>query len=180
MKIPQKYKIIGAFLVIMFSFAILIPMTTFSQNTKGPSLWRRLFPPKDLFELVVKETIDVASTGVASIVTFKIKYDGPYVAGILLEQFSRNSILQKSGFKLRIKCDIYANGNLCFSRVTTENYTSFLGLRGNGLWLMEFQVPEEVPLKEQVTCKITIFTADEALQEKYGPIAFYIQKRSDK
>jgi hypothetical protein len=178
MSLNLKFKIVSS--VLLFLLILLVSSASFDSEGRGLILWRRLFPPKDLFDFVIKEEIDVVSTGVVSIATFEIKYGGPYAVGVLLEKYSANTLFLKDDFKLRIEYHIYSDETLCFSGKTTGDYTSFLGMRGNGLWLAEFEVPEEVPLKKSLTCKVRIVAPDEYLNKKYGPVFFYVQKKSDK
>jgi len=156
----------------------------FSAEAKKTSLWRFIFPPKDLFDLVVKKEIDVTTTKTVEIGMFKLKYDGPYAVGVMLDGFSSDDYFTKPqnkyDLKLKIRIDVYEGGQLRCSRLTTSEYTPFLGRRGNGFWLTDFYAPADVPIRKDLTCKITVLSPDEVLSEKFGPVSVYIQKASEK
>ena len=170
--------------IILVLLVLLGTPEVLSEGKNNTSLWRFFFPPKDLFDLVVNEGIDITTTGEVASVIFRLKYDGPYNAGIYLAKLPNNGLpsdgTHKYVFKLRVRIDVFQGDQLFFSDISTSEYSSFMGLRGNGLQLLRFNAPEDVPLKKELTCKVTVLVPDKALNKNFGPVSFYIQKASEK
>lgn len=170
--------------IILVLLALLGTAEVLSEGKHKTSLWRFFFPPKDLFDLVINKDIDVTTTGEVASVIFRLKYDGPYNAGVYLAKLPNNGLprdgTHKYDFKLRVRMDVFQGDQLLFSESSTSDYYSFMGLRGNGLCLLSFNVPEDVPLKKELTCKVTVLVPDKASNKHFGPVSFYIQKASEK
>jgi hypothetical protein len=173
-------------LIIFIIFIILITVTLLrvpiskGKILKQAKLWVHLFcPPKDLFDLVVDEEIDVTNLNNLQLFKFKLKYIGPYAGGILLEKFSDNLYRNRYELQLRIKLDFYKDNKLLISKKIGNNYSPFYGRKGNGLMLFEFKSPGDIPIDTEITCKSTILVTDEYLSKQYGPMRLYIQKESE-
>lgn len=143
-------------------------------------LWRLLFPPHDLFDIVLQDGIDISSPAQFSVGHFTLKYNGPYICGLLLDKFSSSSYQNNIDLKLRLKIEFFHGADLIAFKSTSNTYTPFLGLRGNGLSLVDFNAPHDVPLNSQIFCKVSVISPDIELSTVYGPVTFYIQKMSEK
>ena len=153
-------------IIIIFVFLVLvillrIPISK-GKILRPARLWVQLFcPPKDLFELVLNEEMDITKIGNVQTFKFKNKYIGPYTGGILLEKFSDELYRKKYRLKLQIKLDFYNDNTLLILKETTNDYSPFYGKRGNGLILFEFKSPENIHLDTEIICKSTILDTDE-------------------
>ena len=142
-----------------------------------------LFPPDDLFELVIQPEIDLAIVGNSQETQLRIKYDGPYTFGIMMEKYRSSADDFRANqyvLKTRLQIEFLEGTNLLHSIKSTEYYSSFIGLRGDGLTLGTFETPDDVPIKRDITCKVTVLSPDEVLSKQYGTVTFYIQKASEK
>lgn len=170
------------FVIILLVSLLFLLRAPISRGKIFPSL--RFFvqyfcPPRDLFDLIVNDEIDTSKRGMAPTTKFRLKYIGPYAVGLLLDRFPPNLYHNKYDLILRLKFDFYKGNIFLFSKETSNEYSPFIGLRGNGFTLFHFNTPEDIPVDEDIICKVNVLQADEYLNHQYGPIKIYIQKRSE-
>ena len=177
----MKHKII--FIVLLALLGLGLPCVA-KERGFFSQMKRMLFPPEDLFELVTQMEIDPATVGDNHETQLRIKYDGPYNFGIMMEKYE-SSIpdafrTKQYALTTRLQIELLEGTNLLHSVKTTDDYSPFIGLRGNGLMLGTFETPDDVPNKKNITCKVSVLSSDEVLPKQYGTVTFYIQKASEK
>lgn len=140
-----------------------------------------LFRPEDLYNLRLKQSLDISKKGISREVDFNIKYKGEYDLGILLENFNVHGDLRDKKFVLELilKVDFYVNNELILTKESTGDYYSFLGKQGNGIALFSFYSPKELPKRKDIKCVIEVKTPDKKLSDTLGPAFVYIQKMSE-
>lgn len=139
-------------------------------------------PPKDLFNYLVREKIDLAKAGNRYIYEFSNKYKGKYIVGMLLDNFSKDLYFSQTKEipEAIMEVRFFNSGDLIFSKIIDGKYGAFLGKDGSGYILFTYLCPEELPIDETMTCKVNIIKGDSAFLKKYGPAQFFIKKTSDK
>ena len=171
-------------LSVVFALSIFVTSSVAKDRGFFGNVKRMLFPPEDLYELITKTELDITKTEAATSSKFQIKYDGPYSFGILLENLSTADYSRTKPnppVNLKLKLEFYENNQPIFTAESIAiKFSPFFGLRGNGLFLGSFETPEQIPLMKEIECKATVIVPDKALQNKYGPVWFYIKKHSEK
>lgn len=167
------------FIIFILTLFLRAPISKGKILKPARLLVQFLCPPKDLFDMVIDEKIDIASKGEIPPFMFKIKYIGPYNVGILLNKFNDNWCRNKRSLQLRLKLDFYSNDILLISKESTDKYEPFYGRRGNGFILFSFDSPAEIPIDTYITCKAMVLIADKELDAQCGPARLYAQKLSE-
>lgn len=162
---------------------ILIPLAMMSLSEMG-SLIRTIFPPKDIYDYLINESLDITEKGLTKKFEFKNKYSGHHSIGILLDKFSDDlyfkPLSQRYILKLKMEVNFYSQSTLILSRVIENKYYPFIGKRGNGWGFITYKSPLDLPLDKVIVCEVKILEPDDKLSTTLGPVRFYIKKDSDK
>lgn len=138
------------------------------------------FPPRDLYDFVVRSDIDLSRADIKE-VSFKAKYRGRYEAGILLRNFDPDKIYgTQYTSPLRLKLTFMRGSTPIISRLVGESPSPFIGKMGSGFHFLIFDVPEDLPIGEIITCRIEVVSPDAALNGTHGPAEYFVGKMSDK
>jgi len=157
------------------------------QSPKCPPFIRLLLQlfiaPKDYYEYLINDPLNLTEKGLTKRFKFKNKYIGGYSAGILLDNFSDHSYFksmsEKYKLKLKMEVNFYQNGNLILSRIVENKYFPFLSLKGSGFAFIIYKSPDDLPSDKLLVCEVKIIESDTELENTYGPVRFYIRKDSD-
>jgi len=171
----MRIKQLIIFLIIFF--IIIFNLNIFFHKVIFRNVIFMLNQPKDLYDFIVNERIDIIKKGTYNF-EFVNKYDGKHSVGIILENFLDSLYFSKSNFKLRLKIDFYLKERLVFSNIKNVSYP-FKGKKGSGFIFLTYSCPSNLPRNQLIICKVTIIEPDYELFKKYGPVRFYVQKMSD-
>jgi hypothetical protein len=151
------------------------------HKMKKGTLTRAIFPPSDLYDMVLKKEIDIAEKGYKDSFSFKLKYSGLYSIGVIFDRFPVIFDRKSHGdLSLRLKIDFFYKDKLTFSQKTGEPILYFASKDGHGLWLARFYSSDTIPLGESINCKIEVLTSDVFFVEQYGIAELFIKKVSEK
>lgn len=180
---------------LIFGFicmASLVFVMASASNAEAGSFWLELkhawydiFTPDDYYRPIVNEELDVSVKGLTKKFEFKHKYDRAYDAGIMLKNYGVNnndhykSLTKRYKPTLKLEIKFYVDNVLVLSKVSEEP-SPFLGLYGDGMMLIYYRCPDDLPLNKQIVCEVKVIEPDKYLQDNYGPASFYIAKMSDK
>ncbi len=184
---------------IMSSLAILLSILIFAMlaifllnrsilSSNAPKATRLLalaiVPPKDLYDYLINEELDISEKGVVKRFEFKNKYVGRHDVGVLLDKFSDDlyfkPLSERYRLKLKMEVNFYSQNLLILSRVVENKYDPFIGRKGNGFSFFTYDSPKDLPLDKLITCEVKVVEPDGTLNTVYGPAKFYIKKMSDK
>lgn len=174
--------------VVVLVVVITTAMWIFNDRIMsiGFPKWIRLvvataFPPGDLFAFIAREELDLSQAGAVKEVSFLAKYRGQYDTGILLRNFDSDKFYgTKYNFPLRLKLTFQRGSTFIISKVVGAQFSPFIGRDASGFGLFTFSTPEDLPIGEEITCRIEIVSSDPALNSRYGPAEFFVRKISDK
>ena len=151
------------------------------HDMKKASLKQVLFPPADLYDLIVEKDIDIAQTGYKDILYFQIKYPGLYSIGVLFDKFPVKFNKASYGdLKLRLNLDFFDQDQLVFSKETKEPILHFASKDGRGFWLARFYSPDTIPIGNKIKCKVEVLNSDILFMQQYGNARLFIKKVSEK
>lgn len=176
---------------VLVSILILIVLAILLFNgwsSTTPKTMRRfmqaLAPPKDLYDYLINESLDISEKGLTKRFEFRNKYPGRHDIGILLAKFSDDlyfrPLSQRHILKLKMEVNVYSQDALILSRVVENKYDPFIGRKGNGFSFITYESPRDLPIDKLIICEVKVLEPDDQLNTTYGPVRFYIRKMSDK
>lgn len=180
----KKMVIIVALLVLVVMFVVAILGHLRYPILKGKLAssmrpWVELFwPPSDLYVPLLLEEIDVATEGSIYTFPFELKYIGLYTGGILLKNFSSEFYWKKRDLALRMRFEFSSDHGDTIVRESSVDYMPFRSRIGNGLSLIEFAAPEDLPIESKIKCTVIVLASDSSLVQEFGPLKLYITRRS--
>ena len=137
------------------------------------------------YEPVISERISIEKADPVNEYTFHFqhKYQGRFDVGIYLDKMNIDNTnyyqymeLSKSPV-VKFSIVFLSNNKIIISRMIPDEYLPFLAEQGNsGIKMMDYKVPEDVPMNTRITCKVRIAVPDSKLSKEYGPVRFYIKK----
>jgi len=141
-------------------------------------------PPKDLYDYLINEELDISKKGFTKKFEFKNKYVGRHGVGILLDKFTDDlyfvPLSQRHNLKLKMEVNFYVQNSLILSHVVENKYSPFIGRKWSGFYFFTYDSPKDLPLDKLITCEVKVIEPDRTLNATYGPARFYINKMSDK
>ena len=174
-------------IVLVIAGAVTATMWVFNDrvmSAAAPKLVRAMvatfFPPRDLYDFVVRSGIDLSQAGIKE-VSFRAKYRGRHDVGILLRNFDSDKFYgAQYTFPLRLKLTFLRGSTPILSRLVGASPSPFIGKEASGFGFLTFDVPEDLLVGEEITCRIEVVSPDAALNSAYGPAEFFVRKISDK
>ncbi len=153
-----------------------------SQISEKKSAFLRniLSPPSDLYDVVIDKKIDAGKDKGIATIAFRIKHHGRYSTGIFLERLPDD--FWKTNYaelKLNIKLSFYFGDQLLLIQEPITPLLHFVGKNEQGVWFSTFEAPDDLPVDNNLNCKLEVIISDKEFEKKYGPIRFYIQKISE-
>jgi hypothetical protein len=140
--------------------------------------------PKDFYDYMINEELDISNKGFTKRFEFKNKYVGRHSVGILLDKFTDDlyfvPLSQRYNLKLIMEVDFYTQNSLFLSHVVENKYSPFIGHKLSGFSFFTYDCPKDLPLDKIITCEVKVIEPDSTLNAAYGPARFYIKKMSDK
>jgi hypothetical protein len=141
-------------------------------------------PPKDFYDYLINEELNVSTKGFTKRFMFKNKYVGRHIVGILLDKFTDDlyfvPIVQRYNLKLIMEVNFYTQNSLILSHLVENKYSPFIGRKWSGFSFFTYDCPKDLPLDKLITCEVKVIEPDSTLNAAYGPARFYINKTSDK
>jgi len=142
------------------------------------------FTPKDLYQGVFHEIIDISQTDYSKEIPVKFAYVGRYEIILELYRFDWDDLVwedTKRGINVKLKLDFYKDKKNIFSITTSTDYTTIT--KGgekpytNALALTnDIYVPKNLPNNEDLICFVTVTNSDKELHKLYGPIRLSIKR----
>lgn len=180
----MKNKALKVMLTIFILMVIFIASLYFLREPickgkllKSTRMFTHLFfPPKDLYKTLVNEEINIGETEIVQSYEFKTKYIGPHAVYVVFEGMPFD-FAKSHELKLEINFDFYKNDLLLTSK-NTKNFNNKSWKLHNYIWCI-FNVPDEIPLDQNIICKITITTTDELLAKNIEGTRIIISKMSE-
>jgi hypothetical protein len=182
-----------SYLGVLLSIFILIMLAIFLLNkpilnSNAPEVVKDLvtaiIPPKDLYDCLIKEEIDISQKNLIKRIDFKNKYVGRHDIGILLDRFTNDlyfvPLSRRYKLKLKMEVNFYVNDIVVFSSVIENKYDPFIGRDKSGFSFITYDCPKDLPLNKLITCEVKIITPDAMLNTVHGPVRLYIEKTFDK
>jgi len=178
-----------AFFLLLFTVFLIVTQADAEPNM-GKSfrmLWQELFRPKDYFNDLVSEPIDLGIKGQTKKFKFENKYVGLHFIELVVEQFDRDWLLsgdpkKKYNFRARLELKLYSEEQLIYHRILGEKPRQAMGLGptpSGAFVLADYQCPDDLPVKKNIVGEITVVETDTVLTNEYGPTTFVIRKVSD-
>jgi hypothetical protein len=172
---------VGLLLSVMFFNTSIL-----SSNTPKALrlLVQALAPPADLYSPLGAVALDVSHGGAIVRFEFSNKYVGQHVVGLQLTKFSESLYLSNKDTRppLNLKLAMgFATGSpQTIKRNARPSYDPFLGKGGGGFIVYEYNVPNDLPIAQKITCEVEVLQGDLEMQRTSGPIQVVVRKTSDK
>jgi len=186
MGVMSSFGVLLSILIFIVLSILLLNRSILSSNT--PKAMRLMVlaiaPPKDLYDYLINEELDVSKKGLIKRFEFKNKYAGWHDVGVLLDRFTDDlyfvPLSQRYNLKLKMEVNFYVQNSLVLSRVVENKYDPFIGRKEKGFSFITYDCPKDLPLNKLITCEVKVIEPDSTLNTAYGPARFYIKKMSDK
>lgn len=177
-------KVIGLICILLLVVVLLFVLDNGNKMDKKKqrnlvSLFEIFSPPKDLYQDLVCGELVFSKTKAVFEFNYEHKYNGKHNAGIYLENFTYDLYAKSYLPKMKVEIAFYCGSNIILSK-NVEEFTPFLSKDGGGYMLLSYSVPDDLPNKDTIKCKVKILDYDSELEAKHGPLRFYIRKMSDK
>ncbi|MEW6089287.1 MAG: hypothetical protein AB1498_13400 [bacterium] len=189
----RKFQVVIMSSIILLLILILFLLVTLLFNKSILSFNApksiRLFvqaiaTPKDFYNYLINEELDITKKGLIKRIEFKNKYTGKYDVGVLLDKMSDEiyfkPLSERYNLKLKIQIDFYLQNSLILSYFIENKYDPFIGRNDNGFSFFTYECPKDLAISKLITCELRIIEPDDELYNTYGPVKFYIRKMSDK
>jgi hypothetical protein len=184
--VMSSFGVLLSILILTVLAIIILNKSILSSNT--PDVMKLIVlavaPPKDFYDYLINEEIDVSKKGFTKRFEFKNKYVGRHVVGILLDNFTDDlyfvPLSQRYNLKLIMEVNFYTQNALILSHLVENTYSPFIGRKWSGFSFFTYDCPKELPLDKIITCQVKVIEPDSKLNTAYGPARFYINKMSDK
>jgi hypothetical protein len=180
------FTVIVLILVCLVVISFLLPPLLRVPICKGKILgflrpYVQIFcPPKDLYDIVLNERIDISEPNKNQTFNFKIKYIGQYATHVTLDELDDKLYGKKYDLKLQMRLNFYKDGVLLISKNPADYYQKSWGLdRGDGEIKCDFEVPKDVPIDTNITCGVRIFATDPYLNNHCKGTRLFIHKYSE-
>ncbi len=172
-------------LLIVLAILLLNRTILKSDFPKAIRLFVMAFaPPKDLYDDLINEELDISKKGLIKRFEFKNKYAGRHDVGILLDKFTDDlyfkPLSQRYALKLKMEVNFYVQNSRVLSRVVENKYDPFIGRTSKGFSFITYDSPKDLPLDNLIICEVKVVEPDITLNTAYGPARFYVKKMSDK
>ena len=180
------FVILGAFVtvVIVYLLMVLFNDSILRSNLPKPiKLFVQTFvPPQDLYQVLIKEKFDLSQEKLLVKRDFTHKYPGQYSFGIFIQNTPNDFYFNKQNHRINstIVVNFFVGGKKIKSYVLREEFSPFVGKNGNGLMFNTYDCPKDLPIDKLITCEVILIKPDSQFYDSYGPIYFYVKKRSDK
>jgi hypothetical protein len=126
--------------------------------------FRKAFPPADYYAPLVDLPVNVQEEG-AYATELRHKYRGDYHVEL---RFERSPPLGTVPSALELDVSCGDNEHHSFDRHVTGSLSAFATSEGGGLFLVAYEVPQDVPLRRLVRCRIEVQKGDPALRRQFG------------
>ena len=161
-----------------YFFIVIISNIFFFSTGLVLGIFGKQFLPKH--DLAVVKEFDLVENQLFFTEIFELKHTKYYQVGTWFEIFTINDFLEKEKSLPTVKMEILdSNDKIIFSKFSDDYFSPFFSEKGNGIILFRFSVPKEVPLKQDLRCRITVINNHEFFL-KHGEVKFFIQKENIK
>lgn len=184
--VMSSFGVLLSILILIVLAILLLNRAILSSN--APKAMRlvvsAIAPPKDYYDYLVNEKLDISEKGLTKRFEFKNRYAGWHDVGVLLEKFTDDlyfvPLSKRYNLKLKMKVNFYVQNSLILSRDVENTYDPFIGRKGKGFIFITYDCPKDLPLDKLITCEVKVVEPDSTLSAVYGPARLYIRKMSDK
>jgi len=172
---------VSGVILILLASAALFNKTILRSNVP---VWVKsvvilLFPPNNIYDPLVVETLDISDGHAKTNVAINNRYMGSHEIGLLFSKFDPALLYQRK-YELHLLANItcYVGDELHYSQSLNMG-DPFLGKIGSGFSLATYVVPKDLPLDQSINCVFSVSNLNKEFVEKYGPVKLYIKKISD-
>ena len=110
---------------------------------------------------------------------FRHKYVGKHVVGVLTSKPVPQGVPSyRATFQLSLKC--LAKGKLTFDKQIHGISAPWWSRSESGFTLIDYNVPKDLPLEEEVECVVAVDVADPEFEGQYGPLRLFVRKDTEK
>jgi hypothetical protein len=172
---------LGMLLLMVFLNARIL-----ASNAPKPLrlLVQALASPADYHSPLGMVAIDVSQEGGIARFEFSNKYVGRHVVGLYLAKFQDDLYFAKQVTrhprKLRLAMGFAIGAPAGMKQSVKVSLDPFIGKSGSGFTLYEYDVPNDLPIAQKITCEVEVIQSDLEMQQTYGPIQLFVRKTSDK
>lgn len=181
--IKSKGKVKKMILVVIILFflvsAVFLVLVRPAQQGKILPEWGKisllLFEPQDLWTPLAEEPLNSNKS------QYRFSLSHKYVGNHNIEILFSNKEIDPWRIDendLNISVEIYRNSELFFSKKTVY-VSAFLGLRGRGLTYLQYSVPDNVPISQELNVTVNVIGNIKDFLKKYGNAKIIIKKGSD-
>jgi len=150
-------------------------------NAKGNASLAEMFnPPKDLFVDLYNGPVVIEKDKVVSF-DLNHKYPGRHQVGLYLSKMTSEHYSDGNPGKTKFRIDLRftEDNEVILRKELGAEITPFIGKESNGVILMVYKVPEDLPLKKSLHVTAKIVEADDEFNSEFGEAKLFIKKMSD-
>lgn len=136
------------------------------------------FPPRDLFDVLVKIPVYPENGNIRRTISFEHKYSGRHQIGVMLEEFESSLYSDHStiAFRAEITCRL---GSDLIMHKEADDITPFLSAQGGGYTIITYDVPSELPKTVDISCDMSLSSLNDVVFDKNGPALLFVRRMSN-
>ena len=170
---------LGVLLVVLVSYkwffsSVVMQCQKTPRTIKG--FTELLLPPPDLYLYVAKKSIQSLDSNSENTLKFKHKYEGGYEIDLLMPGYFQEYSGRQLKTALTTRIEFASNGKTLLTKITKGPYDAFLSGKYEGVILSTYTVGEDLPVAEEIECRIWILECDTALLDKIRKSEFAIRR----
>jgi hypothetical protein len=140
-----------------------------------------LLPPADLYTDLTPKYLNVNLSSQGEIINLPIqhKYVGTYCAGLYTRSIPEIDVPLVSTAKLKLQ--VKQGNGVVYTQDIIKLADRFgtPGKTQTGVVLCCYKVPTNVPLNQHLSVTLSIQELDHTFEKKYGPLEFFINRKTD-
>jgi hypothetical protein len=180
-KLKQSITILLVSVFIFIALCFVFNKTILSHNAFGGNfrgLVEFFMPPHDFFTPLVTKQIDISQKGARIRCEYKNVYLGRHAIGLFIGNIFRDVFQKKTSMRLVLQVEVFLKNKKIFSKKTEGCISSFLG-KNEGVILLFYDTPSDLPLNEPLTLEVEVLNQDAEIVGKYGPAELFVEKWPD-
>lgn len=166
--------------IMLFYFIIVVAIILLIAILLRPHsrLLLTLFPPKDLYNPLIKQSISLQKENLKYDSEINSLYVGTYFVGVYLNNLS--STMQAVDSTAILRLSVSVDNNEIYHKDLSD-WEEYVGGKGgkSELNVGHFNVPDDVPKMKPLKISIVIKKSDPEFDKKYGPLELFVQRSVD-
>jgi len=142
-------------------------------------IFASIAPPEDYFTRLGVLSISFAEMGAGGALKFRHKYVGKHVAGLLASKPVPQGVPSYSA-NFQISLIFLVNGKSVLEKKINTVVGPWWSLSEAGFTLFDYDVPNGMPIDQDIECVIRIVVADPDFERLYGPVSVFVRKEFEK